>query len=132
MRNRQKSKRYSTTSSIQRAPRPYGIGCCGPACHCEPIQWQIMWSRGHGLQSRLDDCRLRCSESCPGGVDRCSDCGPEHALIAGLTHFDCSPLHLIPGSSCLSPTEAAHATPAWWVIPSGSEATRSVLLGSGK
>jgi hypothetical protein len=27
--------------------------------------------------------------------DRCRECGPENALIAGLTHFDCSPLQLL-------------------------------------
>src|SRR2546430_15482243 len=30
----------------------------------------------------------------PEARDRCTECGPENALIAGLTHFDCSPLQV--------------------------------------
>ena len=53
-----------------------------------------MWSWRHGLQARADDCSLSCNESCPGGVDSCSECGPANAVIAVLTRLDCRPLHL--------------------------------------
>ena len=65
------------------------------ACRCEPVQLHVMWSWRHGLQARADDCSLSCNESCPGGVDRCSECGPENAVIAVLTRFDCRPLHIM-------------------------------------
>src|SRR6266568_4956726 len=53
-----------------------------------------MWSWHHGLQARVDDCSLSCNESCPGGVDSCSECGPKLTLIAGPARLDCRPLHL--------------------------------------
>src|SRR2546430_1117613 len=58
------------------------------------VQLHIMWSWCHGLQARVDDCSLSCNESCPGGVARCSECGPQFPLIAGPARLDCRPLHL--------------------------------------
>src|SRR5215472_6234685 len=105
MRNRRKSKHYSTTNSIQPVPPPYGIGCCGRACPCEPVQWQIMWSGGDGLQAQADDCRLSGTECGLEQGDRGTECGPENALIAGPARFDCGPLHVGPihPSACQRP-----------------------------
>ena len=64
------------------------------ACRREPGQLQIMWAWCNGLQSHADDCSLSCNESCPGGVDGCSECGPANAVIAVLAGFDCRPLQL--------------------------------------
>lgn len=58
----------------------------------EPGQMQLMWSWCDGLQSKADDCRLRCRQCGPEVGDRGKECGPENALIAVLTHFDCRPL----------------------------------------
>ena len=70
------------------------------ACRREPGQLQIMWAWCNGLQSHADDCSLSCNESCPGGVDGCSECGPANAVIAVLAGFDCRPLQLQNG--CLT------------------------------
>src|SRR5438132_12834726 len=94
MRNRRKSKHYSTTNSIQLVPPPYGIACCGRACPCEPMQWHIMWSWCAGWRSDADDCSLTGTECGPEQGDRCSECGPANAMIAGPAGLDCRPLHL--------------------------------------
>jgi transposase len=67
------------------------VGLRGGAVH-----WQRMWSWQDGWQSLADDCRLSCSESCPGGVDRCSQCGPAHAWIAVPARLNCRPLQVAP------------------------------------
>jgi hypothetical protein len=59
-----------------------------------PGQLQIILSCGDGLQSRPDDCRLSRISCGPEVEDRCRSCGPEHALMAIPTHFDCCPLQL--------------------------------------
>ena len=64
------------------------------ACRFEPVQLQRMRSWRDGLHSHADDCSLSCNESCPGGVDSCSECGPKITLIAVPTRFDFRPLHL--------------------------------------
>ncbi len=46
------------------------------------------------MQSLAADCCLSRHESCPGGVARCSQCGPAHAWIAVPAHLNCRPLHL--------------------------------------
>ncbi len=58
------------------------------------VQLQRMWSWRDGLQSHADDCGLSGNESCPGGVDRCRECGPEKALIAVPADCDFRPLQL--------------------------------------
>ena len=75
-----------------------GQGLGRMACRCEPVQLHVMWSWRHGLQARADDCSLSCNESCPGGVDSCSECGPANAVIAVLTRLDCRPLHVVVGT----------------------------------
>jgi hypothetical protein len=58
------------------------------------VQWQIMWSWRCGVQAEADDCRLSRRSCGPEAGDRCKECGPEKALIAGLIHCDCSPLQV--------------------------------------
>ena len=37
-------------------------------------------------------------------MDRCNECGPQFPLIAVLTHFHCSPLHLVETVNAYSET----------------------------
>jgi hypothetical protein len=47
-----------------------------------------------GCRHPAADCCLSRHESGPGGVARCSQCGPAHAWIAVPAHLNCRPLQL--------------------------------------